>query len=105
MVPRAHRAAREGPEERDRRATRAHDWGLPERRSAKPRITLKKRGMKKMPMVVANSMPANTVVPIEWRLAAPAPPATTSGDTPRMKANEVMRIGRKRWRAAWTAAR
>ena len=55
-------------------------------------------------MVVAKSMPANTVVPIEWRLAAPAPPATTNGDTPRMKANEVMRIGRKRWRAAWTAA-
>ena len=33
-----------------------------------PRITRKKSGMKKMPIVVANSMPANTPVPSEWRL-------------------------------------
>ena len=57
-----------------------------------------------MPIVVANSMPANTPVPIEWRLAAPAPLASISGSTPRMNANDVMRIGRSRSRAASTAA-
>src|ERR1019366_6055060 len=73
-------------------------------RSEAPRIVLKKRGMKKIPMVVANSMPANTPVPIEWRLAAPAPLASMSGSTPRMNANDVMRMGRSRSRAASTAA-
>ena len=43
--------------------------------------------------MVAASMPPNTVVPIDWRLAAPAPDATISGTTPRMKAKAVMRIG------------
>ena len=38
-------------------------------------------------------MPLNTAMPIERRAAAPAPVARTSGSTPRMKANEVMRIG------------
>ena len=33
----------------------------------------KKSGMKKIPMLVAKSIPANTPVPMEWRLAAPAP--------------------------------
>ena len=55
-------------------------------------------------MLVANSMPANTPVPIECRLAAPAPLASISGSTPRMNANDVMRIGRSRSRAASTAA-
>jgi hypothetical protein len=45
-------------------------------------------------------MPLNTVMPIERRALAPAPVANTSGSTPRMKANEVMMIGRKRTRAA-----
>ena len=49
-------------------------------------------------------MPVNTVMPIEARALAPAPVASTSGSTPRMKANEVIRIGRKRARAASTAA-
>ena len=57
-----------------------------------------------MPIDVANSMPANTPVPSECRLPAPAPLAMTSGETPRMNANEVMRIGRNRSRAASTAA-
>ena len=38
-------------------------------------------------------MPPNTVVPIDWRLAAPAPVAIISGTTPRMKAKAVIRIG------------
>ena len=41
-------------------------------------------------------MPPNTVVPIDWRLAAPAPAANISGTTPRMKAKAVIRIGRSR---------
>ena len=48
-------------------------------------------------------MPENTVMPIDLRALAPAPVASTSGATPRMKANEVIRIGRKRARAASTA--
>ena len=49
-------------------------------------------------------MPLNTVMPIDLRALAPAPLAITSGTTPRMKANDVMRIGRKRACAASTAA-
>ena len=41
--------------------------------SASPRMTRKKSGMKKIPIVVAKSMPANTPVPSECRLPAPAP--------------------------------
>ena len=48
-------------------------------------------------------MPENTVMPIDLRALAPAPVASTSGTTPRMKANDVIRIGRKRARAASTA--
>ena len=54
--------------------------------------------------MVAASMPPNTVVPIDCRLAAPAPVANISGTTPRMKAKAVMRIGRRRRRAAIIAA-
>jgi hypothetical protein len=35
---------------------------------------------------------------------APAPVATASGSVPKMKASDVIRIGRKRSRAAMTAA-
>jgi hypothetical protein len=48
-------------------------------------------------------MPVNTVMPIDLRAPAPAPLASTSGATPRMKANEVMRMGRNRARAPSTA--
>ena len=41
-------------------------------------------------------MPPNTAVPSDRRISAPAPAATTSGTTPRMKANEVMMMGRRR---------
>ena len=54
--------------------------------------------------MVAASMPPNTVVPIDCRLAAPAPVANISGTTPRMKAKAVIRIGRSRRRAASIAA-
>lgn len=50
-------------------------------------------------------IPPNTAVPSARRLAAPAPSATTSGYTPRMNAKDVIRIGRKRNRAASTPHR
>ena len=43
-------------------------------------------------------------MPSVWRSSAPAPTAQTSGVTPRMKAIEVIRIGRSRRCAASTAA-
>ncbi|MNF05975.1 hypothetical protein D3C80_2058300 [compost metagenome] len=43
-------------------------------------------------------------VPMAMRLFAPAPVATASGSTPAIKASEVIRIGRKRVRAAESAA-
>ena len=49
-------------------------------------------------------MPPTTVVPTEFRLAAPAPVATANGSTPRMKVNDVIRIGRRRMRAASVTA-
>ena len=55
-------------------------------------------------MKVAASMPPNTPVPMDLRAAAPAPVALTRGKTPRMKAREVMTMGRKRRRAPSRAA-
>src|SRR5690606_14131750 len=64
------------------------------------RITTKKVGTKSTASGVAASMPPSTPRPTAFWLAAPAPLAITRGTTPRMKANEVIRIGRKRSRAA-----
>ena len=58
--------------------------------------------MKKIERSVEASMPPATDVPTELRAPAPAPVATASGITPRMKANEVIRIGRSRMRPAST---
>ena len=49
---------------------------------------------------MATSMPKKTPVPMPWRLADPGPLAKTSGSMPRIKASEVMTMGRKRRRAA-----
>ena len=68
------------------------------------RTSTKNNGTKKTARNVAASMPPSTPVPIECRLAAPAPEAITRGTTPRMKAIEVMMIGRKRSLAASIAA-
>ena len=46
-------------------------------------------------------MPAKTAVPSVRRISAPAPCEITSGNTPRMKANEVMMIGRNRTRGGF----
>ena len=60
--------------------------------------------MKKIARKVAASMPPMTPVPTESRAPAPAPLENASGATPRMNASEVIRIGRKRSRAASSAA-
>src|SRR6266849_6795231 len=49
-------------------------------------------------------MPKKTAVPSAWRISAPAPVASASGTTPKMKAKDVIKIGRRRVRAASTAA-
>ena len=55
-------------------------------------------------MTVAASMPPMTAVPMTCREMAPAPLAMASGTQPRMKAKEVMRIGRSRSFAPSSAA-
>src|SRR5258706_14559285 len=67
-------------------------------------ISLKKNGTKKIARNVAASMPPTPPVPTEGRPPAPAPEENTSGETPRMNARDVMRMGRNRRRAASTAA-
>ena len=49
-------------------------------------------------------MPPITPVPMSFWLPAPAPVEMASGETPAMKASEVIRIGRRRSRAASIAA-
>ena len=60
--------------------------------------------MKNTAITVAPSMPPITPVPIECRLFADAPVAMASGTQPRMKARDVITIGRSRSVAAVTAA-
>ena len=50
--------------------------------------------------MVAASIPDTTLTPMARRLPAPAPVLTARGRVPRMKAMEVMMMGRKRRRAA-----
>src|SRR5580658_3843027 len=67
------------------------------------RTTTKNVGTNSTARQVEAIIPENTVMPIDLRALAPAPLANTSGTTPRMKANDVIRIGRKRARADSTA--
>ena len=67
-------------------------------------MILKNSGTKKIARKVAASIPPITPVPTDWRAPAPAPVEIASGSTPRMKASEVIRIGRNRSRAASSAA-
>ena len=59
-------------------------------------MTKKKTGVRKMPNSVTPSIPLKTAVPSDLRISAPAPDAVNSGTTPRMKANDVIKIGRSR---------
>ena len=54
----------------------------------------------KTPNAVAAIIPPRTDHPIVCRATAPAPVANTRGDTPKMKANDVIKIGRSRNRTA-----
>src|SRR5438105_3406927 len=74
------------------------------RRFANRSTSTNSTGMMKMAMAVAASMPVITTVPRICRAIAPAPVATQSGIMPKMNANEVMRIGRRRSRAPSSAA-
>ena len=60
--------------------------------------------MMNTPSAVAISIPQNTAVPMTFCAPAPAPLASMSGTPPRMNAKAVIRIGRKRSRAASSAA-
>ena len=57
-----------------------------------------------MPTKVAIVMPKTTAVPMTPRDAAPEPFASINGTQPRMNANEVIRIGRRRSLAPSSAA-
>src|SRR5262249_28293845 len=66
----------------------------------------KKAGTKRTARQVEANIPLPTAMPRERRALAPAPLASTSGSTPRMKVKEVIMIGRKRtWEAAMVASR
>jgi len=71
---------------------------------AAPSTTTKNTGTKNTASTVALIMPPNTPVPIACCVSALAPVASISGTTPRAKASDVIRIGRRRRRAASTAA-
>ena len=60
--------------------------------------------MKKMPSNVPTIMPPSTPVPMARCAPEPAPVASASGSTPRPKASEVIRIGRRRSRTACIVA-
>jgi len=76
----------------------------PLRHSSNRCTTAKNGGTNSTARQVDAIIPVNTVMPIDTRALAPAPLASTSGTTPRMKASEVITIGRKRERAASVAA-
>ena len=70
------------------------------RRSTTENVT----GIRKMAMTEAASIPPMTAVPMMRRAEAPAPVANHSGALPRMNANAVIRMGRRRMRAPVSAA-
>src|SRR3984957_20150988 len=61
-------------------------------------------GTRKIAKAVENATPTIVTVPIRRRATPPAPRAVHSGIRPKMKANEVIRIGRRRERAPFRAA-
>ncbi|MPN40347.1 hypothetical protein SDC9_187883 [bioreactor metagenome] len=51
-------------------------------------------GMTITPMSVPTSIPPIALIPIDWLPIAPAPCAVAKGKSPKIKANEVIKIGR-----------
>ena len=60
--------------------------------------------MKSVPTKELINIPAKTAIPREILLAAPAPVEITSGNVHKIKAKEVIKIGRKRTRPPSRAA-
>jgi hypothetical protein len=56
----------------------------------------KEEGEAKIAQIVSTIMPMHTVTPIDTRAAAAAPLESISGETPRVKAKNVIRMSRKR---------
>ncbi len=56
------------------------------------------------PNTVPKSIPPTAQAPMVWLPMAPTPVASSSGIRPAIKANEVIKIGRKRTRAPSMAA-
>ena len=67
-------------------------------------MSTKNTGTKATASTVEASIPENTVTPIDLRADAPAPLAAIKGTTPRMKANEVIKMGRNLRRVPSSAA-
>ena len=53
-------------------------------------------GVKIKPNIVTPIIPENTAIPMACLISAPGPVANARGDTPMIKASDVMRMGRKR---------
>ena len=70
------------------------------RRSSNACTTANTDGTKLTVSSVDPSIPVSTAMPMDFSALAPAPVASTSGTTPRMKASEVTTISRNRERAA-----
>ena len=66
--------------------------------------TTKNSGTKKIASTVADIIPPMTAVPSACCAPEPAPEPITIGNTPSVNASEVIKIGRKRSRAASIAA-
>lgn len=68
------------------------------------RTKTKNRGTKKIASTVAEIIPPITPVPTACWLPEPAPWLIAIGNTPKIKASEVIKIGRNRWREASSVA-
>ena len=66
--------------------------------------TTNSTGIRKMPTNVLKVIPPTTALPMDTREPAPGPVAIARGRQPRINANEVIRIGRRRRWAALMAA-
>src|SRR6266849_6460172 len=64
----------------------------------------KSTGTRKIAKPLEKIMPVIVTVPIRRRATAPAPRAFNNGSRPKINANEVIRIGLRRWRAPLSAA-
>ena len=99
-LPRVHRPGAECGSCRELRVVRAR-----RRADGDPVDDVDRRpGVRKMPKRVTPNMPLKTAVPRVRRISAPAPTETIRGMTPKMKAKEVMMIGRSRSRQAASVA-